>query len=88
MPIISMFFGIAIRMFFEDTGQHKTPHFHAVYGDYQAVFSLDGEKITGDFPPKQIALVKAWAILHDEALAADWALAVNGEETFRIPPLN
>ncbi len=31
MPTISMFYGILIRMFFQDTDRHKLPHFHAEY---------------------------------------------------------
>ena len=87
MPTISLFFGIIIRMFWRDNDRHKMPHMHAYYGDYEAVFALDGEIISGDFPKRQAALVKAWALLHEEDLNANWKLAVNGEETFRIDPL-
>lgn len=38
MPTISMFLGILIKMNWQDTGQHSLPHFHAFYGDYEAVF--------------------------------------------------
>jgi len=61
MPTISLFFGIIIRMFWHDNDKHKTPHMHAYYGEYEAVFVLDGEIIAGDFPKRQAALVKAWA---------------------------
>jgi hypothetical protein len=74
-------------MNWKDTGQHNSPHFHAYYGDFEAVFGLDGEIITGSFPRKQNAFVKAWTLLHEDELAADWTLAVNGEVTFRIEPL-
>ena len=87
MPIISLFYGIIIRMFFRDNDKHKMPHMHAFYGEYEAVFTLGGEIIAGDFPRKQAALVKAWALIHEEDLNADWTLALNGEETFRIDPL-
>ena len=43
MPAISLFFGIIIRMFWRDNDKHKTPHMHAYYGDYEAVFALDGD---------------------------------------------
>ncbi len=33
MPGISRFFGIVIRMYFDD---HSPPHFHAFYGDREA----------------------------------------------------
>ena len=74
-------------MNWKDQGQHKLPHFHAYYGEYEAVFALDGELISGKFPNRQAAFVKAWALIHEDELAADWQLAVNGEETFRIDPL-
>jgi hypothetical protein len=48
---------------------------------------LDGEVIAGKFPRKQDAFVKAWALLHEEELAANWKLAINGEVIFRIEPL-
>lgn len=87
MPTISMFQGILIRMYWKDIDRHKQPHFHAFYGDTEASFSLDGEIIAGDFPKKQAAYVKAWALMHEDDLKANWNLALNGEETFRIDPL-
>ena len=87
MPTLSMFYGILIKMNWNDTGQHNLPHFHAFYGDYEAVFGLDGELIAGKFPRKQSAFIKAWALLHEDELAANWKLAVNGEVIFRIEPL-
>jgi len=79
--------GILIKMNWRDLGKHKMPHFHAYYGDNEAVFALNGEILAGEFPPKQGAYVKAWALMHEEDLLANWKLAVNGEETFRIEPL-
>ena len=87
MPTISLFYGILIRMYWKDNDRHKTPHMHAYYGDYEAVFTLDGELLAGDFPKKQAAFVKAWALLHEDDLKANWNLALNGEETYRIDPL-
>lgn len=87
MPTLSMFFGIIVRMYWSDTDRHKLPHFHAFYGGDEAVFALDGELLAGSFPKKQTALVKAWALLHEDDLAANWTLCQHGEETFRIDPL-
>ena len=47
MPTISMFYGILIRMYYND---HKPPHFHAFYGEYKAIFNFEGELIDGDMP--------------------------------------
>lgn len=87
MPTLSMFLGILIKMNWMDAGQHNAPHFHAYYGDYEASFSLDGEILAGEFPKKQSAFIRAWALIHEEELLADWKLAMNGEEIFRIDPL-
>lgn len=88
MPTISMFYGIVIRMYWNDIDKHKMPHFHAYYGDEEAIFSLDGDIIAGSFPKKQTAFVKAWALLHEEELRANWTLALNKEETYKIEPLH
>ena len=37
MPEISRFFGIVIKMFFDD---HNPPHFHAEYGDHLALLDI------------------------------------------------
>lgn len=87
MPTLCMFLGILIKMNWKDVGQHNTPHFHAFYGDYEASFSLSGELLAGSFPKKQAAFVRAWALLHEDELKANWTLASSGEETFRIDPL-
>lgn len=87
MPTLSVFFGIIIRMYWSDNDRHKSPHFHAYYGEEEATFTLDGVILAGSFPRKQAALVTAWAIVHEEDLKANWTLAQNGESTFRIEPL-
>jgi hypothetical protein len=35
----------------------------------------------------KVRLVQAWIEIHREELMADWQLAVNGEEAFKIEPL-
>lgn len=84
MPTISMFFGIIIRMYFDD---HNPPHFHAFYQEYRAVFSLDGQMISGDMPEKQSKIIEVWAILHKDELDADWQLAKDQQELYKIEPL-
>ena len=81
LPTLSMFYGIVIRMNWKDIGQHNDPHFHAFYGEFEASFNLDGEVIAGSFPGRQAAFV------HEDELLANWTLAANGEEVFRIDPL-
>ena len=38
MPTISMFYGILIRMYYDD---HNPAHFHAYYNNYEAIFDLN-----------------------------------------------
>lgn len=88
MPTISMFYGILVALYFEDNDRHHLPHFHARYQGDKAVFAIeDGRVLAGSLPPKQIKLVQAWVELHRDELFADWELAANGEEPFRIAPL-
>ncbi|MCC8047548.1 MAG: DUF4160 domain-containing protein [Oscillospiraceae bacterium] len=87
MPILSMFYGIIIRMQSEKGGKHNKPHLHAIYGDYEIVVSLDGEVIEGKFPNKQLKLLLAWVALHEDELVANWHLLSTGEGFFKIEPL-
>jgi hypothetical protein len=88
MPALSMFYGIVIRMYFDDDKQYHIPHIHAEYADQLAVFSIpSGEIIAGNLAPNKAQLVKAWIEIHREELEADWRLATNGQELFRIDPL-
>lgn len=88
MPIISMFFGIIIRLYLLDNKHHHLPHIHAKYGEYEASIDIgDGEAIAGELPRKQLRLVQAWIELHRDELMADWELAVGGETPYKITPL-
>lgn len=87
MPVISTFYGIIISMFFEQTGKHHTPHFHASYGEYDAEINFEGDIISGALPKNQAAYVKAWALIHSDELAANWKLAMTNEKPYKIDPL-
>ena len=87
MPIISAFYGIIIRMYFNDSEQHHAPHFHASYSGYKAVFDLDGNILAGNFPQKQTKYVVAWADIHKDELAALWEIMQTDEEYFKIKGL-
>jgi hypothetical protein len=88
MPTISMFYGIVIRMYFFDDKQHYVAHIHAEYAGQKAVFSIsDGTPLAGALPSGKARLVQAWIEIHRDELMANWNLAVNGEEIFRVEPL-
>jgi len=85
MPTVSRFLGILIRIY--KTDEHNPPHFHAVYGEYSAMFNLNGDILEGNFPAKQKRFVKVWAQLRQEELKTDWFLAQKGEQPEPIDPL-
>ena len=83
-----MFYGIIIYMYFRDNQQHKTPHIHARYQDFDAVVSIpEGETLEGNFPNDKMKLLQAWIELHKDELVADWQLAVTGQQPYKIDPL-
>ena len=84
MPEISRFFGIAIYMYWRD---HPPMHFHAVYGEHEAIVTLDGRVYSGDLPRRALSLVREWLAMHRDELAADWALAQARKPLNPIDPL-
>ncbi len=88
MPVISMFYGIIVRMFYYDNKEHKLPHIHIEYAEYNAVVSIpEANLLAGDFPKDKLKLVVAWVEIHKESLLADWKLAVEGNTVFKIEAL-
>ena len=85
MPEICRFLGIVISMYFDE---HNPPHFHVYYNEYKAIIDIRTcEIIDGEIPSRQTKLALAWAELHQDELMADWNLVMNGEEPFKIQPL-
>jgi hypothetical protein len=88
MPIISMFYGIIIRLYLLDNTHHHLAHIHAKYAEFEASIDIEnGEILAGELPRKQLRLVQAWIELHRDELKADWELASNGESPYKIEPL-
>ena len=57
MPELSRFYGIVIRMYFND---HNPPHFHALYGEYQAQVDIQTFSVFGGhLPPRALGMVIA-----------------------------
>lgn len=85
MPTICMFYGILIQMYWDE---HVPPHFHAIYGEYQA--SIDVRTLTlmeGMLPRRAIQLVLDWAELHQAELLEDWDLCQQKQMPRPIEPL-
>lgn len=83
MAIISMFYIIVVSMYYIDNKKHHLPHIHVKYQGQEAVFSIPD----GELKSNKMKLVQAWVEIHKEDLMADWDLAINGENVFKIDPL-
>lgn len=85
MPTISEFFGIVIRMYYQD---HAPAHFHAYYGEHNAVVEIETLRVReGRLPRRALGLVVEWAIEHREELLDDWRLAQAHQPLHRVAPL-
>jgi hypothetical protein len=86
VPTVAYFYGIAIRMFFQD---HPPPHFLASYSGHEAnVLIATGEVIEGDLPANAARLVREWALAHRGELEDNWQRARNGQPLVKIPGLD
>ena len=69
MPIISVFFGIVIRMFYDD---HNPPHIHVEYRARRALLDFRGNILKGDLQSRTaLKLVREWIDLRYEELLED-----------------
>ena len=81
MPEVTRFYGIVIKLFF---GDHPPPHFHAVYGEYNALFNIETlEMIEGDLHPRAMKMLVEWATREQSELMKMW----NSQEFYKLPPL-
>ncbi len=87
MPVLSVFYGIIVRMYREQGGKHNMPHIHVEFSGEEAVLDFEGTIIEGSFPRNKMKLLIAWMEIHKEDLEANWKLLSNGEQFFRIDPL-
>jgi len=86
MPEISRFFGIVVRMFYDE---HNPPHIHAVYQGNKAVLDLSGNITHGQLNSRTATrLLREWIDLHVVELREDWELAQAGQEIKKIDPLD
>ena len=84
MPVLSMFYGVIISMFYKD---HNPPHIHIQYAEYKAIVDFNGDILEGELPSKQRKLIEAWIVLHQDELYANWQLAKDNQGLFKIDPL-
>jgi hypothetical protein len=82
MPIISVFFGIIIRMHYLD---HNPPHLHAEYQGFDAFFDIKtGRLLGGHFPKSAQAILRTWILKHKKELFRNWEKARRHEPLIKI----
>ncbi|MEP0930480.1 DUF4160 domain-containing protein [Leptolyngbya sp. SLC-A1] len=65
-------------------GDHPPPHFHAIYGEYNALVSIESlEIIESDLPNRAQEMVIDWAEMYQQDLPKRW----NDQEFWKLPPL-
>ncbi len=85
MPTVSAFFGIVIRIYYDD---HGPPHFHAYYGEHSAQVSIETlDLIGGSLPKRALSLIIEWALAHRGELREDWQRASEHQALLPIEPL-
>ena len=83
MPVISNFYGIVIKMYFQQA-EHNPPHIHAIYGEYIGAIDIkSGRLLEGDLPSRALKLVQEWLDSNREKLLEIW----NSQEFTKLPPL-
>jgi hypothetical protein len=86
VPVISVFFGIVVRMFYRE---HGVPHFHAEHQGQQATFTFDGKLLAGTIGSRTARrLIAEWALAHGPELATNWERMKAGRALERIEPLD
>jgi len=86
MPIVSIFFGIVVRMYYDD---HNSPHVHVEYQDSKAVLDFQGNVLKGGLSSRTaLRLVREWVDLHFAELDDDWNAARQGRSIKKIDPLD
>lgn len=85
MPEISLFYGIRVTMYYDD---HNPPHFHVEYAGNKAIIDiLNASVMRGALPNKQLKLVLAWCVLHQDELMQNWELSKQSLPLNTINPL-
>ncbi|MFN8497565.1 MAG: DUF4160 domain-containing protein [Anaerolineae bacterium] len=85
MPEVSRFFGIIVRMYADE---HNPPHFHAIYGGYEAEVGIDPVAfLRGTLPNRARSMVVEWAALHQRELLRNWERLRQDQLPERIEPL-
>lgn len=85
MPEISALLGLSFYLYFFDNQQHKLPHLHVKYGNYELIVAIEtGECLEGYLPSKQRKRAEQHIAKHRADFLNMWHKAVNGENPGKL----
>ena len=86
MPEICRFFGVIIRMYFDD---HEPPHFYAIYTGMEVQIGINPIVVLHErLPRRALSMVIEWAALHQQELMNNWNTMRFNEQPAKIEPLD
>ena len=86
MPEVSRFFGIVIRMYYDE---HMPPHFHALYAGHEVEVAIDPIAVhQGSLSQRALSMVIEWAALHQRELLTNWERLRHDKPITKIDPLD
>lgn len=89
MPRISSFYGITIWMYYDEAHHLGLPHFHARYGEAEAVIGIESLAVlAGELPLRARRLVIEWASARRVELLENWHRPRDHQPLVAIEPLS
>ncbi len=86
MPVVSTFFGIIVRMYYEG---YNPPYIPVEFQGNKAVLNFCGNILKGELGSRTaLKLVREWIDLCATELTEDWDAAVHGQAIKRIDLLD
>ena len=83
MLTISQFYGISVRMLFQQT-KHNPPYIHAFYGTDVATIEIHtGKMMEGFLPPRILRIVQSWVQVYKREFQFMW----NTQQIMNLPTL-
>lgn len=67
--------------------KHNTPHIHAKYNEYDVSVDFNGNILAGNLPQKQMKLIDAWIVLHQNELIEAWDMYIQHGKIIKIKGL-
>jgi len=69
-------------------GDYNPPHFHAIYGEFEAVISISTCNIISEnMPTRALELIHDWYSIHRNEFLNNWDFAIQKKQLNKMEPL-